>query len=178
MSNLISVVQANRAAKAATAAEETRVLEANMDRYAKQEDRNLRRRRQDWLDDQAIKTQEIAGERLKIAQEAAQAKKEESALGNIDMVLQTPVKGYVKPGEPTPEMANAEAARQNADPKGQVVHYNAPGGFMSPDKRQVYRIPVGLKIKGVQITPPMLVERAKESGMTLNEFILKWRERY
>lgn len=107
----------------------------------------------------------IAQRRLEIAERGEQREIAESEIATQDFIL--------NPETPRTQ-AILQANKENANPDGEYVFYNAvdaPWFGSNTDIMDAWKIPDDLVFEGQPVTPPRLVEIAKQKGVTIQELI-------
>ena len=107
----------------------------------------------------------LAQNKFEMQQRAEQRGIDEATIANQDFIL--------NPETPRVQ-AEAQANRENAKVDGDQVFYNevdAPWLGRNTDVMNVWQIPSSKMYRGQKLTPPMLVQIAKERGVTLQELI-------
>ena len=176
MTNAIRVDASRRAARAAGMAGKIRQSEWGQEQAAKTEDRNLRRRRQDWQDDMAIGTQNIARENLSLRQETQEVKQFDANVASREWVSNAAKKNAApQKGQATYEQGQLEIRAQNKNPRGDAVYYKKPGtdwfGLHDIETDEAYIIPRGMTIGGVQANPPLIIEEARKEGKSVFQWL-------
>jgi len=124
----------------------------------------LQRTRPEKVDPIRQQQVDISQARLEIAERAE--------AGDIEYAKAIEAETIISPDTDRVQ-AKLKAEMSNQDPDGDYVFYEDTTGFNNMD---LWRIPEDLMYNGVKVTPPMLVELAKESGMSFENFIEKIKE--